>query len=284
MSHADSLRRNSIAALLLLLTVAPATRATDRAHKQAAKIVVQVQRADYEGDRAALKHLYEELSSFLGNKKLVSRARYWRGFALWRRAINGFNDHVASTELQEDLRQAVVEFQESASKDPAFVDAKVGELSCLGFLAYAIHQQDAKNAEIQDLIKRTRQLRQEIEATSPDNPRFLWVIGPMLWNIPPERGGGQTKAIEGYQKGLDTIRRHQPSGSDPLEPTWGEPELLMSLAWSDLNRPTPDPTVAEKYAQEALNLVPYWHYVRDILMPQIQNSIKTSQAKSGPSA
>jgi hypothetical protein len=28
--------------------------------------------------------------------------------------------------------------------------------------------------------------------------------------------------------------------------------------------------VAEQYAQSALALVPHWHYVRDILLPQIR--------------
>jgi hypothetical protein len=26
---------------------------------------------------------------------------------------------------------------------------------------------------------------------------------------------------------------------------------------------------AERYARDALSVVPYWHYVRDILLPQI---------------
>jgi len=58
--------------------------------------------------------------------------------------------------------------------------------------------------------------------------------------------------------------------------TWGEPELLMNLAWSNLNRTTPDLNAAEQYAQAALKLVPYWGYVRDILMPQI----RAAQAKA----
>jgi hypothetical protein len=33
---------------------------------------------------------------------------------------------------------------------------------------------------------------------------------------------------------------------------------------------TPDVAAAQKYAAEALAMVPYWHYVKDILMPQIQ--------------
>jgi hypothetical protein len=50
----------------------------------------------------------------------------------------------------------------------------------------------------------------------------------------------------------------------------------MSLAWSNLNRTTPDLNAAEQDAQAALKIVPYWHHVRDILMPQI----RAAQAKA----
>jgi hypothetical protein len=50
----------------------------------------------------------------------------------------------------------------------------------------------------------------------------------------------------------------------------------MSLAWSNLNRTTPDLNAAEQDAQAALKMVPFWHYVRDILIPQI----RAAQAKA----
>jgi hypothetical protein len=46
----------------------------------------------------------------------------------------------------------------------------------------------------------------------------------------------------------------------------------MSLAWSSLNHAQPDPRAAEEYAERALSIVPYWHYVRDILLPQIRRA------------
>ncbi len=39
---------------------------------------------------------------------------------------------------------------------------------------------------------------------------------------------------------------HLGETGDPLEPSWGEPELLMSLAWSHLNGNTPDLDAAEQ--------------------------------------
>ena len=261
-----------IAILLTSLTMALAASAVDRSREQVIKIVIQIQRADYEGNRAALKSLYGQLAPFVENKELAARVQYWRGFALWRRAINGFNDNIDPAGLQADLQRALDEFDDTATKDPGFLDAKIGALSCIGFLAYSLRQQDPGNARLPELMAQARQMWKNAEAVAPENPRLLWVVGPMDWNIPPESGGGQAKAMEVYEKGLVAIRNHKPTASDPLEPSWGEPELLMNLAWSNLHRTTPDIKAAEAYALEALELVPYWHYVRDILMPQIQKA------------
>jgi hypothetical protein len=244
--------------------------AADPAQERAVKIVTQIQKADYEGDRAALKRLAGELSPFIENQKLVARVRYWRGFALWRRAINGFNDKTDPKELQEDLQLALDEFDAVSGTDASFADAKIEALSCVGLLAFSVGRQEPER--VQALMARGMQMKKEADAAEPVNPRMQWVMGPMLWNTPAERGGGQAKAMEAYQKGLDAIRKQKTAPSDPLEPRWGEPELLMSLAWSNLNRSTPDVNAAEQYAAWALELVTYWHYVRDILMVQIREA------------
>jgi hypothetical protein len=231
------------------------------------RIVVQIQRADYEGDRTALKRIHEELTPIPEDNKLASRMLYWRGFALWRRAINGFNESPTPKDLEEDLTQAVADFKDAIAQYPAFVEPKIGASSSLGYLMY-LHKNDP--TRVQELLQQSSPLLKEAMATAPDNPRLLWVLGPIRWSSPPERGGGQDKAFEGYNKGLEAIRNQKRDTSDPLEPAWGEPELLMSLAWSNLNRTTPDLKAAEQDAQAALKRVPYWHYVRDILMPQIR--------------
>lgn len=230
------------------------------------KIVVQIKRADYEGHRPALKRLYGDLAPFAGAGELAPKVRYWRGFAMWRSAINGFNDSIAPEELERELAAAIEEFTGAAALDPGFVDAKIAILSCLGYQMY-INQGRAE--KIQELLGRFLPLRAEVQAADPDNPRFLWVLGPVYWTLPAERGGGQDKALLTYEQGLLSARKRKGAEKDPLAPVWGEPELLMNLAWSNLNRTTPDLVAAEDYARSALQMVPYWHYVRDILLPQI---------------
>jgi hypothetical protein len=233
-------------------------------------IVAKVQRADYAGDRAALQRLHAELTPFLADREIASRVAYWRGFAMWRRALNGFNDAADRTELDQDLAQCVKDFRDALARDPAFTDAKVGAASCLVNHSFLHLRDDASRAR--DLFVQSDALLKEALAEATANPRVLWVQGANQWYAPAERGGGHDVAIATYTNGLELARRLEGRAVDPLDPTWGEAELLMNLAFANLNRATPDLAAAERYAESALKLVPYWHYVRDILMPQIRKA------------
>jgi hypothetical protein len=260
-----SVNTKFLAALVFISLAIIGTISADDVPENAARIVAQIQRADYEGDQAAMQRGYDDLEPFLQNQKLASRIRYWRGFAQWRRAINGFNDSVDPKESEQHLKTALDEFKIAMEKDPTFVDAKVGTISCLGFLAF-MNRKDQTRAK--ELVGQILPLVKEADEMARNNPRLIWVHGPIFWNTPPERGGGQEKAIENYQRGLEACSKIKAS-DDPLEPSWGKPELMMSLAYSYLNTNAADANAAERYAREALEIVPYWHYVRDILLPQI---------------
>ena len=254
----------ALVATFISLSVIGTARSNDTV-KQIAPIVAQIQHADYAGDRAAMQKGCDDLKPFLEDKEIVSRICYWRGFAQWRRAINGFNDSVDPKELGQDLKTALDEFKIAMEKDPTFVDAEVGTISCLGYLAFMNRKDQARAKE---LVGQIIPLVKEATDMAPDNPRLIWVRGPILWNTPSERGGGQDKAIESYQRGLEVCSKIK-AGDEPLEPSWGKPELMMSLAYSYLNTKPADVNAAERYARGALEIVPYWHYVRDILLPQI---------------
>jgi hypothetical protein len=240
--------------------------------EQVVETVRRIQRADYEGNRDALRTLAEALAPGNRARQLDSRVYYWRGFALWRRAFNGFNQNAATNELAADLERAVTQFEHAAALDPAFADAKIGIVSCLQNLAFIRRDDTAATAA---LVARFVPLIKELAVHAPDNPRFLWLHGASLWYAVPGLTDAQiatrrVQALATYERGLKLARSARPP--DPIEPSWGEPELLMNLAWSHLHAATPDLAAAETYAAQALALVPYWQYVRDILMPQIRHA------------
>jgi hypothetical protein len=262
-----------LAVSLAALSMAAPGWSADRSREQVIKIVTRIQRADFEGDRSALKRLYGELGPFVENRKLAARVRYWRGFALWRRALNAQNESAGQKEIEDDLTQAAAEFHAASTNDPAWSDAKGGEAFCLVGIS-AMH---LKEPRAREMFLQSRALLSEALAAAPDNPRLLWLQGGYQYYGSPEQGGGQSVALATYEKALELARRQKGRVTDPLEPAWGEPELLMTLAYTNLNRTTPDVAAAERYAQDALALVPYWHYVRDILMPQILEARRKQQ-------
>jgi tetratricopeptide (TPR) repeat protein len=260
----------TVTVVVAMGTLGMAASSPETTRRSMAAIVTRIQKADYEGDRKALVRLAAELAPYTMNGPLASRARYWRGFALWRRALNGFNEKDADPkEIERDLAGAVAEFNEAIAKDPEFADAKSAAAACLWSLSWLNREDSELRVKY---LKEGIRLKDEAQKASPENPRVLWVVGGGEWYVTVERGGGQAKAIETYERGLVLARKQKGTVTDPLEPTWGEPELLMNVAWSQLNRATPDLDAAESNARAALAIVPGWHYVRDILMAQIREA------------
>lgn len=265
---------------LLFLAASPGVGgAEEGALSRAAGIVERIRHADYAGDRAALPKLREALEPLASDAPIAARVRYWQGFALWRRAFNGFNDAATPKDLADDLAAAVRDFDAALAIDPHFADAQIGAISCLSNLVF-LERQDGE--KVREWIERVGPRVEDVKKKDPDNPRFLWVMGANRWYAPPERGGGQAPAMAMYEKGLAEARRRKSPSPDPLDPAWGEPELLMNLAWANLNKTSPDLDAAERHARSALALVPDWHYVRDILLVQICDA-KTKGMSMKPS-
>jgi hypothetical protein len=242
--------------------------------QQRVALVQAIQRADYQGDRAALQRLHQELSALPEEPATAARQRYWEGFALWRRAINGANEKPMPEDLRADLLGALSDFDRSVAADPRFDDSNVGRISCLQFLAFLDRGDPEK---LKESVGRFVALFKEVSPRAQDNPRFQWVRGLSDWYTPPGSSPEVVqqhveKAQATYAKGAALAREQKGRVTDPLDPSWGEPENLMSLAWCSLHKTTPDPQQAEAYARQALALVPDWHYVRDILLPQIQSA------------
>jgi len=220
--------------------------------------------ADYRGDLARLASLRAEIKPLSDDASLGYLADYWTGFASWRIAINGSNAQTPIDELKANLETAVADFESSFHKKEDFADAYASAASIHGWIAY-LHRDDA--ALMKSHIETSQRLLAKAEALEPSNPRVLWVRGGVFLFAPPAMGGSVERAIEIYQKQLEASGPLTPRS--PL-PDWGKPEALMSLAFAQIMKSTPDLNAATDDARAALKLQPQWHYVRDILMPQIE--------------
>jgi hypothetical protein len=69
-------RSLSISAAIVFTLALPVQGAPDENPREPViRIVSRIQRADYEGDRVALKRRYDELAKFVTNKTLAARVR-----------------------------------------------------------------------------------------------------------------------------------------------------------------------------------------------------------------
>jgi hypothetical protein len=122
----------------------------------------------------------------------------------------------------------------------------------------------ARAPEVQVLRARALQV-------APDNPRGIIMDAGLLFNTPPERGGGREKGLTRWQHAIDVLEREAtlPSG-DALRPDWG---LALAYAWvCDLYlgmrpRQIEDARVA---ARKALQLRPDFWSVSEVVMARLQ--------------
>jgi hypothetical protein len=268
--------------VLLLLAVGCAATAPElrppSSEDHLLQLVEQIRRADYAGDRPALSDLHGALVAAPAGTAPRSLILYWQGFALWRRAINGFNETPTPTDLESDVVAASADFEAALREDPRLVDAQAALAACIGLRMF-LHK--TVDDEMRAMLERVKALLAEAQALEPENPRLLWVRGPMEWFTPkgsPDDmlDAHQARSIATYRRALEGLPGTLRSGPEPLRPTWGEPELHMSLGWAYSKKRVPDLAQAEVHARKALALVPSWHYVRDILLPQIESARRTA--------
>jgi hypothetical protein len=176
---------------------------------------------------------------------------------------------VSAADLKAHLERAVADFQSSMQKKETFADAYASAASIYGWLAY-MNRADAATMKTQ--IETSARLRARAEALEPSNPRVLWCAAAFSSSRrpPPE-----ATSIAPYRKQVNASAPLNPKS--PL-PDWGKAEALMSLAFAHMIKSAPDLIASATEADAALKLEPRWHYVPDILIPQIEAATKKAEA------
>ena len=137
------------------------------------ELIPRIMKADYDGDRPGLDRLYGDVDVYLRDERVESRVRYWKGYTKWRRAMNGANEATTPPDLADDSALCADEMQRSSTLDPTFVDARVGEMACLGLVLFF----DSRHAGNKERIDRLRVLLGDLKETASGNPRYVWAGG-----------------------------------------------------------------------------------------------------------
>lgn len=252
---------------LLLLAAAggsPALASSDEARLRQA--VGAITAADFRGERARLRELASGLEQ-VKKGQLAAYREYWRGFALWRSAINGANATPAPSDVRSDLEGAIEAFRAAERLAPDWIEPKIGLLFSWTGLAYVPGGVGAA-VSAEEFVA----VRSLVRDKAQDNPRALWFFGGALLFAPKDRGGDPARAAETYRRGVAAARSEALARAETPAwiPAWGAAENLMSLAYLYSHAEPVDRTLARAYADGALAVAPDWHYVRDILTPLIE--------------
>jgi hypothetical protein len=85
--------------------------------------VVAVQEADYRGDLARLRSIAADMKPYTSHPSLAPAARYWRGFAHWRHALNSLAEAPPDS-VDRDFEAAIVEFRQALAINPADIERR----------------------------------------------------------------------------------------------------------------------------------------------------------------
>ncbi|MBL8516758.1 MAG: hypothetical protein JNM76_07285 [Betaproteobacteria bacterium] len=222
----------------------------------------EVTLADYRGEIANLDLLAGRLGDWLAKHPGDLDARYWRGFARWRQALNKMNEGGVREDVEPILLSAVSEFETLLEARPGDIEAHVGVLGALGARLVLA----AGDAEVRsDAFKRGGKSLVLLRDAARTNLRAAWVYGLAMYggaDSPADRKAAATRILR------DALANAAPSSGLPLAPQWGKPEVTSSLAWmlQDQNGPNEE---SRALMVVVLKLRPDWRYARDTLAPRI---------------
>ncbi len=241
--------------------------------------VQAIRSADYRGARGDLERLAASLDAG-SDPRLAPYRHYWRGFALWRRALNGFNETPMPSDLAANLTAAIASFKAALVEKPGWIEARIGMVGSVGPLLYLARDDAARrDALVKEFLPIAKELREEAAA----NPRALWTQGQSQLGGGGGVGPQPAKAAATFHRGIEAAlaEARQVAADEPVwVPRWGGAENLMNLAYLYTHSDLVNRDLALAYVEGALVAAPEWHFVRDILKPQAE-ALPAPHADSG---
>ena len=222
--------------------------------------------ANYRNDQAGLRAAIAAMQPLVRpDSSDAPYANYYLSWAYWALAASQYEAQdvagaVESGTLAARHARAAVAARDA---DPEFYTALVNALIVVAVLDRA--QFDRMAAEI-------RPARAKALELGPENPRVVLMDAGMIFNNPPERGGGQQKGLARYEEALRLFEAEATTkAADPLAPRWGHTLAYGWLAPVYLTITPPQKEKARAAAETALRMRPDFWYVRERVLPRLRS-------------
>ena len=184
--------------------------------------------------------------------------------------MNGFNETPTPADLDADIVKALERFQSALARRPDWIEVKLAMLGCWGNRIFLAGQDSEKRRKLLEeasgpTTSGSCSTRATTRVCSGSKAASRWSF------LRPAAATGRKRPRRSAQGVAGAWREAGATPpAPPWAPTWGGPENLMNLAYLYSRDKTPDRSTALAYAEGALTAVPEWHYVKDVLLPQIE--------------
>lgn len=220
--------------------------------------------ANYRNDAAGLRSAIATLESLAGQPEEAAYANYYLSWTWWSLAGAEFQAKdlagalASGTSAVKHARAAL----QGRGTDPEFHTALANALIVVAVLDRS--QFDTISLELRDVRRRALEL-------GPTSPRAVLMDAGMLFNNPPERGGGRDKGLARCEEALRLFDAEAAATSaDPIAPRWGHALTYGWIANMYLLTSPPRVESARRAADTALRMRPDFWYVRDQVLPKLR--------------
>ena len=219
--------------------------------------------ANFHNDAAALQAAVVEFDQLANDPAVGRMALYYAAWTEWALAAS----QVQAGKTDEAIRtgERVVAFARRALQrdehDPEVITMLVNGLIVVAVL---------DRPRLPSLAPEVARLRRRAIELAPANPRVVMMDAGMIFNNPPEYGGGREKGLARWLEAMELFEREERSpAADPLRPRWGRPLAYGWLADLYLRLEPPQQDKARDAANTALKMRPDFWYVNEQVLPKL---------------
>ena len=219
--------------------------------------------ANFQNDAATLRTAAADLVA-LGDDPTVGRmALYYAAWTEWAVAASEVQAGNNAAGIQAGDRSAFYA-RRALERDPD--DVEVMTMLVNALIVVAVLDKERFVAAAKEIAP----LRARAIERGPANPRVVMMDAGMIFNNPPERGGGREKGLARWLEAIGLFEREAASTpADVTRPAWGR-----ALAWGWLTglylaMMPPEIEKAREAAMTALEMRPDFWFVKTQVVPKL---------------